>query len=123
MDYLRSESAKVLRVVEMLAVFVPSFYLLVLPNTLSLYAHRGFILIRSTSTVSGTAPIISVSLSLSDRLVSDVSMSEDETSVSRYTTLSGMTKARVVESPLSLLLVACKEPTLLTLMLGGSLFE
>jgi hypothetical protein len=97
----------------MLAVSAPSFYLLVLPNAFSLYAHRGFILIRRTSTVSGTDPIISVSLSLSDRLVSDVSISEDETSVSRYITLSGTTKAWAIELRLPLLLVASEEPTLL----------
>jgi hypothetical protein len=94
-------------------------YFLGLTSSPSLYAHFGFILIRRTSTVSGTIPAISVSLSLPSRLVSVLlSVSEDEASVSGYTTLSGMTKPRVGESRRTLLLLECEDFVLLTLMLG-----
>jgi hypothetical protein len=76
-------------------------------------------LIRRTSTVSGTVPAISVSLSLPSRLVSVLlSVSEDEASVSGYTTLSGTIKPRVGESRRILLLLECEDFVLLTLMLG-----
>jgi hypothetical protein len=49
----------------------------------SLQAHFGLVLIRKTSSVSGTVLIISVSLSLLSRLISMLlSVSEDDASVS-----------------------------------------
>jgi hypothetical protein len=97
------------------------YFFFTLSRTLSLYAYRGNISILRFSGSSGTLSKISISLLLQSNLWSEIPVSEDEVSVSRYTMLSGTTNVPVIEFLRFLLSVSWERLILLTLIEGRCL--